>query len=306
MGGSGGGYDPDGLRSSIRDLESNVTDANYESSVAHLLSDVLSGANSRDVDGIQSHLGSIQQALEKDIDGVVDLLFGGSVSKKTYVDGLSDVDALVILNDSELAKKSPEEVRAYFIQRLSARFPGATVEPDGFAVSVRFQNVDVQLVPVRRSGNSFLLPSDDLKSWSRTRPKEFTDALTKTNRGCAGKVVPTIKLAKVLLNSQPDGRRPKGYHLECLAVDAFSSYDGPKTPKEMLTHFFRTASERVLTPLADSTGQSRYVDDYLGTANSLERRVLSDALGRFARRMSNADGAKSAEHWRRMFGVEDK
>lgn len=305
MGGSGGGFDPGILRSSIREIENSVEDASYESEVAQVLGDVLAYANDRDVESIQSHLASVQGALEKETDGVVDLLFGGSVSKNTFVDGLSDVDALVILNDSELATKSPEEVRTYFVDRLSTRFPDAEVIADGFAVTVCFKNVDLQLVPVKRAGESFLLPSDDLKSWSRTRPREFTESLTTTNRENAGKVVPTIKLAKVLLSGQPENRRPTGYHLESLAVEAFKDYSGTKSPKEMLSHFFRESAQRVLSPLADATGQSRHVDDDLGKKESLERRVLSNTLGRFARRIENADGAKSTEHWRRMFNVKE-
>ena len=47
----------------------------------------------------------------------------------------------------------------------------------------------------------------------------FADTLTAANKACSGKVVPTIKLAKVLLSDLPDGRRPSGYHLENLAVE---------------------------------------------------------------------------------------
>ena len=60
----------------------------------------------------------IKAALGKSIDGEIDLRFGGSVIKHTDVNGLSDIDALVILNGSELEHKSPEEVKAYFLQQL--------------------------------------------------------------------------------------------------------------------------------------------------------------------------------------------
>lgn len=160
-------------------------------------------------------------------------------------------------------------------------------------------------MPVKRLENGYLLPSHDSKTWDRVRPSAFTDALTATNRQQNGKVVPTIKLAKVALGSMPEDRRPSGYHLEALAVEVFSGYDGSTAPKAMLAHFFAEASKRVLTPIADPTGQSRHVDDRLGAAGSLERQILSDGLGRIARRLQNADGARDLAQWKRVLGIEE-
>lgn len=304
MGGSSGSYDPPRIRSEVRELEGTIDRADYETHVAQLLSTALANANDRDAALIETHLGSIKEAIEKESDGFVDLRFGGSVSKNTYVAGVSDVDALVVINESELADKTPLEVRDYFIARLRERLPDTDVQPDGFAVNVRHADGLVQLVPVKRHGEDYLLPSPDCREWSRTRPRAFTEALTAVNREQNGKVVPTIKLAKVALADMPENRRPSGYHLESLAVELFSGYEGPKTPKAMLTYFFALASQRVLRPITDRTGQSRYVDAALGLSGSLERQILSDGLGRIARRLQNADGAGSLDQWKRVLGVE--
>jgi hypothetical protein len=303
MGGSGGGFDPDRVRSDVRQLERSIEDAAYEADVASFLNEVLAAANDRDVEKIKTHLTSIQQAVEKETDGFVELLFGGSVSKRTYVAGISDVDALLVLNDSALSKKTPAAVVDYLVKRLRERLPGVDVVPDGFAVSVKYADGVVQIVPVKRRGEEFLLPSDDCKTWSRIRPRAFTDALTAVNKQNNSKVIPTVKLAKVALTEMPEQRRPSGYHLEALAVEIFSAYRGTAAPKDMLTHFFKHAAERVLQPIADRTGQSAYVDADLGAANSLERQILSDSLGRIARRLQNADGAHSVEQWRKVFDL---
>jgi hypothetical protein len=304
MGGSGGSFDPPRVRSEIRALEGKIEDAEYEAQVAHVLSTVLANANDRDTDAIQTHLNVIQQAIENDAEGFIDLLFGGSVSKNTYVAGVSDVDALVLLDESSLSAMTPLEVRDHLIARLRERLPGTLIEPDGFAVSVKYSDGVVQLVPVKRHGDDYLLPSRDFQTWSRIRPRAFTEALTAANREQSGKVVPTIKLAKVALADLPEARRPSGYHLESLAVEVFTGYQGPKTPKDMLTHFFSQAAQRVLQPIVDPTGQSRHVDDNLGPASSLERQILSDGLGRIARRLQNADGARALDQWKRVFGIE--
>ncbi len=306
MGGSGGSFlggDPRDVAEKLRKAEHETEDQAFRSDVEKLLGEVLATANDRDADAVSRHLTTIQQALEKDIDGVVQLMFGGSVAKRTYVDGISDVDALVVVNESELASADPKSVREYFLARLSERLEGR-VSADGFAINVEFADVTVQLVPVIRRGNDYMLPDPECTSWSRARPNAFTDALTSTNKACNGKVVPTIKLAKVLLAELPENRRTNGYHLENLAVEVFSGYKGPCTPREMLHYFFAKAPELIRAPIPDRTGQSTHVDDHLGAKDSIERLVIADAVDRIGRRLRNADGAKDIEQWKRLFGGE--
>jgi len=306
MGGSGGSFfggDPQDIADKLRRAEQEIEDQTFRAQVETVLSEALANVNDRDADAVAQHLEQIQGALEKDIDGVIELLFGGSVAKHTYVEGVSDIDALVVVNESELADVSPKAVCSYILTRLSDRLPDR-VSADGFAITVEFSDVSVQVVPVIRRGKDYLLPSNDCSSWSRVRPHAFTDELTKTNKDCSGKVVPTIKLAKVLLSSIPEARRPSGYHLENLAVNIFSTYTGPYTPRAMLHHFFSRAPERIRQRMPERTGQSSHVDDYLGPRNSVERLVVSDAVGRIARRLRNADGSRDIGQWKRLLGTD--
>ena len=68
-----------------------------------------------------------------------------------------------------------------------------------------------------------------------------------------------------------------------------------------IRHFFEKAPDHVKQPIKDSSGQSVHVDGYLGGANSLERRIVADALGRIGRKIRNADGASSSERWKELF-----
>ena len=115
-------------------------------------------------------------------------------------------------------------------------------------------------------------------------------------------MVPTIKLAKAVIDTLPEKHRLSGYHVESLAVRIFQNYDGPKTPKAMLSHFFEKVSSSVKTPIRDSTGQSSHVDEYLGASGSVKRRIASMAIERVSRRMRNADGMRSVDQWRRIIG----
>jgi len=304
MGGTGGFFrdtDADTLLGRIRDLESSTDSTTFTAELSALLGEVLADANQRS-ERVAGHLDTIKAALEKYIAGTVDLLFGGSVAKHTYVHGLSDVDALVVLDRSELAESSPREVISYFVDRLRERLPRTVVVQDGFAVRVEFGTVSVDLVPVLRTSNGYGLPSDDLSTWSRVRPKAFTDRLTAANQATNKRLVPVIKLAKALLAALPESRQPSGYHVENLAIEAFRGYTGKYTTHEMVQHFFDQAPNLILRPITDKTGQSRHVDDYLGAEGSTQRLITSDAVGRIGRRMKLATASQSIEQWEKLLG----
>jgi len=308
MGGSGGGFfsdetDPKSLSQRIREAEAQTQDQQFETEVAGLIGSLLSQYNARDAEAISAHLDTIEKALGKDIDGTVYILYGGSVAKHTYVDGLSDIDALVLLDKSELKGKSPQEVREYFVSRLKERLPKTPVEPGTLAVTVKFQAVEIQLLPAIRYKSGFRIADATGKQWSFIKPSKFADLLTKVNQEMGAKVVPTIKLAKSITSALPENRRLTGYHTEAVAMQVFRQYDGRKTPKAMLTHFFREAPKHVLEPITDRTGQSTHVDDYLGPANSPKRQIVADSLDRIGRRMRNADGARLVQQWRDILGV---
>ncbi len=301
MGGSGGFFggrrSPEELFDEVRKSEAKTRDEQFEIKVASISSSLLSQYNQRG-DNVKTHLESIKKALEKEIYGTLDILFGGSVSKHTDIDGLSDVDALVILNKSELKAASPEEVKSYFQDRLKDRLPRDTpVDKGALAVTVKYGDVDVQLLPAIRYKGGFRIADSSGKNWSFIKPKEFAEQLTKVNKATGGKLIPTIKLAKSILSSQAENRRLKSYHTEALAVEVFKSYDGVKAPKEMLKHFFTEASKAVKGPTKDVTGQSERVDSYLKGRDSLERKLVSDTLARIGRRMGNADRAHSEKQW---------
>src|SRR5437667_12033336 len=121
MGGSGGGgafsdIDREELLKKLRDSEELTKDAGFETEINNCIGQLQAQYNDRDYDAVQKHLDEITSALSEDIDDTVSLLFGGSVAKRTYVDGLSDIDALVLLGKSELKNLTPGGVKDYFFE----------------------------------------------------------------------------------------------------------------------------------------------------------------------------------------------
>src|ERR1700683_906642 len=116
MGGGGGGggesafpVGPKGI-DELRQRAQEIADqASFDAQVNDELAQRLAAINSRDVEKVRDYLDGAVEALKDQIEDVERMLFGGSVAKSTYVEGLSDVDALVVLRDMP-QEASPAEV----------------------------------------------------------------------------------------------------------------------------------------------------------------------------------------------------
>jgi hypothetical protein len=305
MGGGGGGYSvgPGDLDAIKREVEERTERSMAEAEVNDLLARELTRINFRDAEETSRHLDAIAEALGNEID-VQRLNFGGSIAKHTYVDGLSDIDSLIFLRGDDLAKLGPAELRARLEDALQARLPKGDVKEiraGNLAVTVTYTDgSEAQLVPAReaRDGTTEISSADGIR-WKAIEPRKFAEALTRVNKAQAGGVVPTIKLAKGIIASLPEAAHLSGYHVEALAVAAFTGYTGPRNPRHLLSHFFAAAAEGVKRPIADSTGQSRHIDESLGAADSSARRAAAIELGRVSARMQSAT---SVAEWQDLLG----
>jgi len=273
----------------------------FQTELAGYLGSLLTGYNDRDTDAVNDHLKDISDCLAEDLESTLELRFGGSVAKHTYVDGLSDVDALVLIDNSELEGKTPAQVKSYFHNKLSAYFKDVEVTEGRLAITMKFKDAEIQILPALRDGDHYKIPNSEGEHWARIRPRKFSELLTKVNRDSGNKVVPTIKLAKAIIANLPERRQIKGYHAEALGIEAFKNYNGSSNLPEMLTHYFKESSRRVLSPLRDKTGQSIHVDEYLGAENSFERRLVSDSFSLAARRMEFASAQRILSDWQTLF-----
>lgn len=306
MGSSGGGstprvYSAEELEREIQKTGDTSDSAQFDARVSDCLRDLLKDFNARDVNGTRRILERVQSDLGREITQAVDMAFGGSVAKHTYVDGLSDVDALVLLNNSGLENRKPSEAKTLLADCLRKRYGADAVEEGRLAVTLRRGDTVLQLLPALRYGPSFRIASLDGSQWMRTQPAKFARALTTANERMNGRLVPSIKLIKAIVGRLPEQQRITGYHVESMAINVFRDYTGPMTTKTMVGHFFRQAAGAVRSPIRDRSGQSTYVDEYLGPEGSAQRRNCERALDRVSRRIAHADEARSPEMWRDLF-----
>jgi predicted nucleotidyltransferase len=312
MGGGGGsfgsGFDPSDIAKQVREAESKIEHEEFNRDLEKVIASLLSDYNSRDKDLVRRRMDEILKVLGPLAEGELDMVFGGSVAKHTYIEGLSDIDCLLIVNDPGLDKSDPRNVLDKVAGEIETKLEGkATAEPGNLAVTVRYRDgMEIQLVPAIRTEAGVKIPSSrTARRWSAINPENFREALTKYNARCAGKLVPTIKLAKAIIAQLPDAHQLSGYHIESLAIDAFKGYRGSKTPAAMLPYFFEHAKDRVLRPMTDSTGQSVHVDEYMGNEGSPARVNASHLLGRIWRRMASASAAGSIPQWKDLLGEDE-
>lgn len=312
MGGSGGGgtFDhrsPEKLGELVRKAEQQTSVAAFEAELSATLGELLAGFNERDVPLVRERLDDVKRLLDDAIEGGIDQLFGGSVAKHTYVDGLSDIDSLLIVSGTDLEDSKPVVALDRITDILGRQLAGeADVSHGRMAITVEYSDgMKIQLLPTIQTATGVKIPSSRHDGWSQAEPKGFQEALSHRNEQCSGKLIPTIKLAKAINGTLPEQQRLSGYHMESLAIAAFRNYGETKTTVAMLPTFFEKAKDLVLTPIRDSTGQSVHVDDYLGPANSEARVNTSHILGRLAKRMRNATAAGSKSQWRALFGFDE-
>jgi hypothetical protein len=311
MGGGGGGYwssssHSEGPNTGTDKAVSDAASASsYDAAANAYMQDLLSDYNKRDADAVRKNIDTLQQIVESDSEGKTDTLFGGSVRKHTYVDGLSDIDVLMVMNKSSLANATPAEVLGYLEQRFSERLNslGVKVKAGDLAVTVRYSDgTEIQVLPALRTATGVRIATTDGGWSSVVRPQAFAKKLTDVNKAQNGRVVPVIKLFKGLQTRLPQNDQLKGYHIESLAIEAFRSYAGRQSLKDMLHHFVEFASTRVQQPVRDTTGQSLHVDDYLGDHGSKERQRVASSLGRLAQRLETAEKRSSIDDLRTIFG----
>lgn len=309
MGGGGGvfsRYTPDDYKEKIRETTKTTRDEAFETTVSEMINKLLAEYNSRDVEAVKEHLDEIKEIIKEEIAGTLQLLFGGSVSKHTYVDGLSDIDVLVTIDKSDLYDLSPKKVLEYVSSRLEESLLGVEdISVGKLAVTVVFSDgIEIQLLPAIKHGEGVKIPTGKGDDWSNIiRPDKFAARLTKVNQSHGAKVIPVVKLVKGIISQFPENQQLTGYHIESIAIEAFKRYpDSRQTTKAMLRYFFKRAKDIVKTPIRDKTGQSINVDEYLGPENSVRRSQTSYTLDRMYRRMKNADTIGSIAEWSEILG----
>ena len=245
----------------------------------------------RNTNAVTRHLKGVCDILMHEDNHVVQTKFGGSVQKGTYVTGLSDVDVLLMVNQSSLKNNPPSKVIAYVQEIIKRSLPKNPVSAGKLAVTVSYADkTEIQILPAVGTTGGFRIAEPGSTKWSNVvHPDRFADRLIEVNNACGGRVVPTIKLAKAMSDCfiKDSSKKISGYHMESLAIDAFAGYKGELDPRSMIVHFLGHSMKAVMTPIKDPTGQTEYVDGYLRRAGSKPRKGASTQFGQMRSKVNS-------------------
>lgn len=166
------------------------------------------------------------------------------------------------------------------------------VRAGNLAVTVNYADgTEVQVLPaIRRSTGGVRIADPGSSRWSNVaQPENFARKLVDVNQANGSRVVPTIKIAKAIADCfiRRNEQKISGYHMEYLVAEAFKNYQGERGHRAMLNQLFRSSVNAAMQPIADSTGQSRCVDEYLGEARSSPRRRASTHFGQMRGRVNS-------------------
>lgn len=270
--------------------------------LARVFDETMHEINDVDTEAVQRHRETVCAALADEFD-VHDVHAGGSRTRHTYVDGLSDIDLLLDLGPYSASLLPDKDDKAAVLRamaaRINQRLPNTEIKVGRMAVTIRFADGhELQVLPAFRHQSGYRIPDPQGTGWVVTRPRRFAELLRAGNAALGGKLLRAIKLGKLICGKADVGI--KSYHLETIALQAFDGYTGSRADADLLGHLFNHAKRAVLRPTPDVTGQETHVDRYLdgepGARTALARRLaaieqtMKDAGGDAARWRAILDG----------------
>jgi hypothetical protein len=304
--GNGIGYLPSLSVSKEINAEEQLSKIEYQVFVNKTIKDYLSDSQ-RDVALTSERLDALKEVLSSDMD-TFKTLFGGSVRKHTYVEGLSDIDVLLILNDTDLEKKDTTYVKNYLYDNLKTKKirDVKDIRVGVLAITIRYKDdSEIQLLPAIRKDEKFRIPGKDGKWSSLIHPEKFAKSLVNVNKENNGKVIQTIKIIKGIQSKLPEEDRLSGYHIESLAMKIFERNEKSMSHQERVLYFLERSIDHVKKPIKDRTNQSAFVDEYLGSEDSPQRIKVSRALEKIYSKLKVADTIKNVDAWKSILEVRD-
>ena len=198
----------------------------------HHFSALLSAINpSEDRSNLATKLpGEVREFLEDHVFATANphTRLSGSYARDTAICDIKDVDVLLFIPDSHLAR-TPNAV-LLDVKRVLDDYPDTSVETSGQRRSIHLEfpghDLHLDIVPVVApdgADTALMVPDRPQKEWIKSDPLGYAARLSKLNQKQGSKVKPLIKLVKAWRDVQMKIRRPKSYVLEVMVLTAVES-----------------------------------------------------------------------------------
>jgi Second Messenger Oligonucleotide or Dinucleotide Synthetase domain len=201
-------------------------------------------------------------------------IFGGSHARRTKVrlpdDKKTDVDVYMVLdlghrtNYGGLFKPPPSQLLSDIKASLDKKLRTPSVRADSPSVRIRYDDMDVDVVPAFRrgwlvGGKGFDIPY--YNGWRHATPEQQRAAFSTLNGQLDNRLIHIVRMLKYWKAMHPSFPL-RSYHLEVLAYNIFSQY--PFTDyRNGIAVFFEHAQAYVRYQWADPGGSGSNVSDYM-------------------------------------------
>jgi hypothetical protein len=263
-----------------------------------------------EITGLQTETVSTRQqevrgAMENGFD-VLDSYLSGSYSRSTMISPLgdADIDVFVVLDPKYYQQYTPGGLLNEVRRVLRLRYPRTPdINPDGQAVTIRFDDFNVDVVPgFFRKGGGYLIPDTTAGAWIPTDPKEHQRVVTAANSKHEGALVPLIKMMKGW--NRAHGGYIRGFYLELMTMNVMNGLSIPDFPTGIRIALNK-GREAIKFLIPDPAGYNDQVRGLRGigvdAAVSLFERSFD--LAREAQGFEQYGYGRTAhEKWRELFG----
>ncbi|MCK1402697.1 nucleotidyltransferase [Bradyrhizobium sp. 4] len=262
--------------------------------------------------GVRNHL----RAQARFKDRYVTSFLSGSYARDTSIRPHSsengqerpDVDIIVVTNHE--TSDQPEAVLKELCQALEDGGQGYAVERiNKRSVRVETWQAEMDVVPVIKTWNGYMIPDRENDTWKFTNPPVHTQWSLERNTAFDGRFKPLVKLFKWWRRVNWSGRRPKGFVLEVLV--------GRHAPVDE-THYGEAFAQTLANihaaygALAIAGGKPFIADPAVPSNDIISKVSLAQwtdfvekvrVYADIARRAQNASDMEEATwQWRRVFG----
>lgn len=180
----------------------------------------------------------------------------GSYDRDTLIRPLSDadVDVMVVLHygkhknwdSGDGAKQALDRFRDILVEA----YPDTSCGIDRNCVTMKLSQFRLDVVPAfRNDAGHYTVPDTYRKAWLKTNPIAFADRVTKINKAMGGDFVPLIKMVKAW-NARFNPRL-RGFHIECMMINRYSTYTESYTMHSMVKVFFADLPSYLKSPSHD-------------------------------------------------------
>lgn len=207
---------------------------------------------------------NVRAAVEKHMT-VLNSFLTGSYRRSTMIAPLAeaDVDVFVVLDSSYFEQNGQAALLDKLKRALAKEYNNSTISRAGQAVTIRFTDFYVDVVPAfNRQGGGYLIPDSILKRWISTDPTKHVSLWSELNSRKDGKFVPLVKMLKGW--NKEHSQLLRSFHLETLAYDVLNSVTITDYPSGV-RYFFDHSRAKIVSGTFDPAGYGGNVGAYLDT-----------------------------------------